>query len=297
MNVLWLRDDRSYARQALHWRYVTIATVGAVHLGLLYLLWSLPTELPRSVSKPENSIQIRFIQLKKTQQIQQHQPQSMQTPSFVPQRPTVAISAPVAEPSKTEQPRQISSTTSQKNVASKVNIESKPAISQRADPATQPKPQLPASDAPQITKPESKAARSTSIVSASTPSSQVEGQGAEKPSAGTTSQSQQQEQIAVVSTASSPVPVSRVDVLSLGKLNYDDRELHQQQRLLILIIQIDHKGLPTALWVKQSSGILSLDERALKAMKKSKFKPHKINGESVAVVVDFPIQLKLSRNR
>ncbi|WOE42579.1 energy transducer TonB [Acinetobacter chinensis] len=108
-----------------------------------------------------------------------------------------------------------------------------------------------------------------------------------------------QSESSAVSAASDkvPIPINRVDVLSLGKLTYDDRELQNQQRLVVLTIHINAKGLPVNIHVKQSSGLESLDERAMAAIRKSKFKPHKMNGEAVAVIVDFPIQLKLSRNR
>jgi TonB family protein len=96
---------------------------------------------------------------------------------------------------------------------------------------------------------------------------------------------------------SEPVQVSSVDVLSFGKFAYDDRELKQQNRIVELRLRINESGQPTEIELKQSSGIASLDERVLQAARQSKFKPYKINGHAVAVVVDFPVQLKLSRSR
>ncbi|MCH7340220.1 energy transducer TonB [Acinetobacter higginsii] len=94
-----------------------------------------------------------------------------------------------------------------------------------------------------------------------------------------------------------PVQVSSVDVLSFGKLAYDDRELKQQNRVVELRLRINENGQPIEIQLKQSSGISSLDQRVLQAARQSKFKPYKINGRAVAVVVDFPVQLKLSRSR
>ncbi|EPF88141.1 biopolymer transporter TonB [Acinetobacter gyllenbergii] len=94
-----------------------------------------------------------------------------------------------------------------------------------------------------------------------------------------------------------PVQVSSVDVLSFGKLAYDDRELKQQNRVVELRLRINENGQPIEIQIKQSSGISSLDQRVLQAARQSKFKPYKINGRAVAVVVDFPVQLKLSRSR
>ncbi|UUM26609.1 energy transducer TonB [Acinetobacter colistiniresistens] len=94
-----------------------------------------------------------------------------------------------------------------------------------------------------------------------------------------------------------PVQVSRVDVLSFGKLAYDDRELKQQNRVVELRLRINENGQPIEILIKQSSGISSLDQRVLQAACQSKFKPYKVNGRAVTVVVDFPVQLKLSRSR
>lgn len=93
------------------------------------------------------------------------------------------------------------------------------------------------------------------------------------------------------------VQVSSVDVLSFGGVDYDDRELKQQSRLVELRIRINEKGQPIDIQLRQSSGIQSLDERVMQAARKSRFKPHKINGRAVTIVVDFPVQLKLNRGR
>ncbi|WP_277560325.1 energy transducer TonB [Acinetobacter beijerinckii] len=93
-----------------------------------------------------------------------------------------------------------------------------------------------------------------------------------------------------------PIQVSRVDVLSFGKFSYDDRELRQQTRMVELRLRINENGQPIDIQLKQSSGIASLDERVLNAARQSKFKPYKVNGRAVAIVVDFPVQLNLSRD-
>ncbi|EXR42433.1 energy transducer TonB [Acinetobacter sp. 1294243] len=93
------------------------------------------------------------------------------------------------------------------------------------------------------------------------------------------------------------VQVSSVDVLSFGGLDYDDRELKQQNRLVELRIRINEKGQPIDIQLRQSSGIQNLDERVMQAARKSRFNPQKINGRAVTIVVDFPVQLKLNRGR
>lgn len=101
--------------------------------------------------------------------------------------------------------------------------------------------------------------------------------------------------IHTLSTQMEPIPVNQVDVLSFGKLRYNDQALQQKSRMVILSIFIDSKGNPVQVSIKQSSGINQLDQMALKAAEKSKFKAHKVNGQAVPVVVDFPIDLQLSQ--
>lgn len=94
-----------------------------------------------------------------------------------------------------------------------------------------------------------------------------------------------------------PMQVSHVEVLSFGKFVYDDRELRQQTRMVELRLHINENGQPIDIQLKQSSGIASLDQRVLNAARQSRFKPYTVNGRTVAIVVDFPVQLKLSRDR
>ncbi|WP_202739827.1 MULTISPECIES: energy transducer TonB [Acinetobacter] len=94
-----------------------------------------------------------------------------------------------------------------------------------------------------------------------------------------------------------PMQVSHVEVLSFGKFAYDDRELRQQTRMVELRLHINENGQPIDIQLKQSSGIASLDQRVLNAARQSRFKPYTVNGRTVAIVVDFPVQLKLSRDR
>lgn len=94
-----------------------------------------------------------------------------------------------------------------------------------------------------------------------------------------------------------PMQISHVEVLSFGKFAYDDRELRQQTRMVELRLHINENGQPIDIQLKQSSGIASLDQRVLNAARQSRFKPYTVNGRAVAIVVDFPVQLKLSRDR
>ena len=57
------------------------------------------------------------------------------------------------------------------------------------------------------------------------------------------------------------------------------------------------KGSPSTFNYVKVRVIQSLDERVIQAARKSRFKPHKINGRAVTIVVYFPVQLKLNRSR
>nr|WP_174505560.1 energy transducer TonB [Acinetobacter sp. Marseille-Q1620] len=142
-------------------------------------------------------------------------------------------------------------------------------------------------------------AAENSVVNADTNSSrsnpnQMKGSGGER------SDQDEKVQMRAVESAvdrNEPIQVSSVDVLRFGQLKYDDRELKQQNRILLLRLIINETGQAVDIQVKQSTGIQSLDERGIQAVRSSKFKPHKINGKAVSIVVDFPIELKLGRSR
>jgi TonB family protein len=96
-------------------------------------------------------------------------------------------------------------------------------------------------------------------------------------------------------TSMEHVPVSRVEVLSMGLIQYNDRDLQQQNRDLVLTIYIDAQGKTKQVLLKDSTGLDYLDQMVIKAALKAKFKPHVVAGQAVAVKVEFPFQLKLSQ--
>lgn len=94
-----------------------------------------------------------------------------------------------------------------------------------------------------------------------------------------------------------PLRVSNIDVLSIGAIKYDERILQNQERILILTITVDPQGLPDKISIKQSSGIAALDQIVIKAAQKSRFKPYKVDGKAMSIIVDYPFQLKPNQRR
>lgn len=111
-----------------------------------------------------------------------------------------------------------------------------------------------------------------------------------------TAQSQQSVTLPSLAHSSPVMPLSRIDVISFGKLKYYDRELQGQQRLVILRLQIDQKGQPVEVTLQQSSGIDTLDRRAIRAAKIARFEPYRENGHATDVVVDYPIEFSFGHS-
>lgn len=275
-------------------KYFTLSTVGLGHLLVLYAIWNVGIQAPMVTDMPKNTINIRFLAPQKNdvQPVADAVPKQI-FPTDTQKNALVAESVPVSHAVKKQD--------------SKISVISTDAVQKTAVPMqkNESKQQTQQRNAVQLEKAavdinsdaKKKTLMSAPSMSVSTAEKSVKS--AESDTKGMTSNSERQSESSLNAAASdkAPTPISWVDVLSLGKLTYDDRELQNQQRLVVLTIHINAKGQPLNIRVKQSSGINSLDERAVSAIQKSKFKPHKMDGEAVAVIVDFPIQLKLSRNR
>lgn len=67
----------------------------------------------------------------------------------------------------------------------------------------------------------------------------------------------------------------------------------RQEGLVILRVEIDQKGIPVQVEVKQGSGFPLLDQAALKAVKRWRFQPEQIGDSSVKSVVAIPVRFRL----
>ncbi|MBJ8425943.1 TonB family protein [Acinetobacter bereziniae] len=273
----------------------TYMTLCGVMLGHVLLIWSmtfLQTDQFVETRSPENAIKIRFVRMNKTETVQESRTDTA-TDSTQSQMQAVTQQQNAKTPiSKQKQSKVIQSSESKKVIMDqpKQNTQ-KATLTKTTDQSSN---NSTASNQQQSMQTQTKTDLNTSKQQSSSGQSNEQTQ----KSGGEEGRENKKEQSAESAPKpQQPIMVSKVDVLSFGKLNYDDRELQNQQRLLVLTIKINPQGQAIDVKVKQSTGLSSLDARGVQAAQKTKFKPHILNGEAVAIVVDFPIQLKLGRNR
>jgi len=270
-------------------------TLCGVMLGHVLLIWSmtfLQTDQFVETHSPENAIKIRFVRMNKTETVQESRTDTA-TDSTQSQMQAVTQQQNAKTPiSKQKQSKVIQSSESKKVIMDqpKQNTQ-KATLTKTTDQSSN---NSTASNQQQSMQTQTKTDLNTSKQQSSSGQSNEQTQ----KSGGEEGRENKKEQSAESAPKpQQPIMVSKVDVLSFGKLNYDDRELQNQQRLLVLTIKINPQGQAIDVKVKQSTELSSLDARGVQAAQKTKFKPHILNGEAVAIVVDFPIQLKLGRNR
>ena len=92
------------------------------------------------------------------------------------------------------------------------------------------------------------------------------------------------------------IPASAVQYLEPPALEYPrtSRRLGEAGRVL-LRVYIDEAGLPRQVLLAQSSGFARLDEAAIAAMKKARFKPYTENGQALAGWAPAPIDFELEK--
>jgi protein TonB len=73
------------------------------------------------------------------------------------------------------------------------------------------------------------------------------------------------------------------------------KQMHQEG-LVILRVEVDQKGIPVKVEVKQSSGYQLLDQAALKAVRRWRFQPERIGGLSVKSRVAIPVRFRLEES-
>jgi TonB family protein len=76
----------------------------------------------------------------------------------------------------------------------------------------------------------------------------------------------------------------------------EDARKSGKEGMVILMILIDEKGEVIKTWIKNSSGISSLDEAASVAAKQFEFSPAEVDGKRVKVKMTIPFKFKLNKN-
>lgn len=77
---------------------------------------------------------------------------------------------------------------------------------------------------------------------------------------------------------------------------YTNQDLQGEARTVVILIEADEKGNIVNARVTQSSGVSSLDNKVLRAVKSAKFKPYKENGVAYAIRAEQPFSLTLNPN-
>lgn len=271
-------------------KYLTLAIVGVIHLLLLYLVWYAEAEQPIAAPSLKSAIQVRFLSLNTT---------AIVNTSDANSNPLKQNA--LAQSSETPQKAVVETKAEQSIIHTAVSKKLAVTRSSKPDQTTNQTTDTLNSALPSSSRYEQHTQQQTAVTANLTSSmasnTSMPSKAHETISSDGAQEAKPEQDVAMLSKSTAPIAVSRVNVLSLGRFNYDDRELQNQQRLIILTIQINEKGQAVDVRIKQSSGINSLDERGINAMQRTKFKPHQVNGEAVKVIVDFPVQLKLSRNR
>ena len=72
------------------------------------------------------------------------------------------------------------------------------------------------------------------------------------------------------------------------------RRFNEAGRVMVRVY-IDEAGMPRTVQVSQSSGFARLDDAALAAMKKARFKPYTENGRPTAGWAPAPIDFELEK--
>lgn len=78
------------------------------------------------------------------------------------------------------------------------------------------------------------------------------------------------------------------------KPNYNNKDLDGQTRTIVVHIEANEKGVVTSARISRSSGLPELDEKILRAVRSSKFKPYKENGVAYRISADQPFELTLN---
>lgn len=78
------------------------------------------------------------------------------------------------------------------------------------------------------------------------------------------------------------------------KPSYNNSDLDGQTRTVVVHIEANEKGVITSARIARSSGVAALDEKILRSVRSSKFKPYKENGLAYPISADQPFELTLN---
>ncbi|ELW9244682.1 energy transducer TonB, partial [Acinetobacter baumannii] len=75
------------------------------------------------------------------------------------------------------------------------------------------------------------------------------------------------------------------------RLTVSPKDLQGEARSVVVLIEADEKGKITNVRVTRSSGIPSLDDKVVRAVRSAKFKPYMENGVAYPIKAEQPFDL------
>lgn len=271
------------------------------HVLALWLLIYLHRPYQLSAPPQVNAIKVHFVSMSKSDDVARHSATAQHAAPEQPTQPQPKLEKPIA-PAKTKPVEQVKTVTSRQSDKTVIRSQEKNEPVQKNEL----KESTPAASSaisiqenkviPQIqTSPnagKAKAIEGSKQQEQASGTAQGEGQRAGGSKEG------QDKMLSQAKTApiaqESPILVNSIDVLSFP-LKYQDRELQNQDRQGVLTIFVDRRGYTTKVLIKQSTGIDYLDQQAVKAAQKARFKPHKVNGQAVPIFVNLPIDFRMNQ--
>lgn len=109
---------------------------------------------------------------------------------------------------------------------------------------------------------------------------------------------------ATTATTATPAPVAPIKTIPTSAVQYIDAPVLVYPRAsrrageagrVVLRVFIDEAGLPRQVQVQQSSGFARLDEAAVAAIQKARFKPYSDNGQPMAGWALVPLSFDLEK--
>ena len=78
------------------------------------------------------------------------------------------------------------------------------------------------------------------------------------------------------------------------KPSYSNSDLQGQTRTAMVYIEANEKGVITSVRMVRSTGVPALDEKILRSVRSSKFKPYKENGVAYPIKANLPLELTVN---
>lgn len=78
------------------------------------------------------------------------------------------------------------------------------------------------------------------------------------------------------------------------KPSYSNSDLEGQTRTAMVYIEANEKGVITSVRMVRSTGVPALDEKILRSVRSSKFKPYKENGVAYPIKANLPLELTVN---